>query len=103
MNGIVNEIEIQDREKPAAAKFFAAFITVYTQLMNETVNEIEIPERKSPPQAKFFYRICHSWQTNNEWNRERIELHEREKPAAAAGEILVAEFVTVYKQIINGI
>ena len=41
MNGIVNAIEIQEREKSAAGEFFRAFDTFCTQIMNGIVNEIE--------------------------------------------------------------
>ena len=43
MNGIANEIEIQERGKSAAGEiFFTEFVTVCTQIMNGIMNEIEI-------------------------------------------------------------
>ena len=42
MNGIENETETQEREKPAAGEIFYNICHNRRQIINETVNEIEI-------------------------------------------------------------
>ena len=62
MNGIVNEIEIQEREKPAAGEIFYNICHSRTQIINEILKKIEILYRSDerPLQAKFFNSICRS-------------------------------------------
>ena len=57
MNEIMNEIEIQEREKPAAGESFYNICHSRTQLINEIVNEIEIHKWRKLAAGEFFYSI----------------------------------------------
>ena len=86
MNGIVNEIEIQEREKPAAGEILNSICRRKHEI-NEIMSESEIPELRMLVAANFFFNICHSrTQIINEiLNEIVIQVHEWWK--YAAGEI----------------
>src|SRR5437899_7027545 len=59
MNEIMNEIEIQEREKPAAGESFYNICHSRTQLINEIVNEIEIHKWRKLAAGEFFLQyLC---------------------------------------------
>src|SRR3989442_14316932 len=57
MNQIINEIEIQEREKSAAGEIFYNICHSRTQIINEIVNEIEIHKWRKLAAGEFFYSI----------------------------------------------
>ena len=66
MNGIVSEIEIQEREKLAAGKTFYNIFRSRKHTINEIMSESGIQELRMPVAGKIFDNICHSrTQTNN--------------------------------------
>ena len=54
MNGIVNEIGIQEREKPAAGETFYNICHSRTQIINEILKEFQIQERRKTTAGEIF-------------------------------------------------
>jgi len=65
MNEIVNEIEIQEREKPAAGEIFYNICHSRKHTINEIMSESKIQVLRMPIAGEFFLQQLSQSHTNN--------------------------------------
>ena len=85
MNEIVNEIEIQERQKPAAGEIFTTSVTVANIQLMKSWAKVKYRELRMSVAGEIFYNICHSRRQIMNGILNEIKMQGWRKPAT--GEI----------------